>query len=109
MISIGPSVIYSVPTMVSFSVGLHLLSWFRHPILWHLLFNSLTVPIHPEIGAGSEFRWWHYLVLLLSNPFVVVNYNIVFTFVYCLALLLYGFLCYGIRLYLLVHLSYRAW
>ena len=55
-----------------------------------------------SFGSHGKFRYWHMLLLFLSNPAVIVNYDrtiaVAVAFIYGCFLLFYLFVCYIIAM-----------
>ena len=70
--------------------------------LWPLSRVSCEPILHSDFGGHDNFRYWHLILLFLSNPVVIVHYDrtieLAVVFIYSGFLLFYWFVCYIIAL-----------
>ena len=81
--------------------------------VWPLSRVSFEPALYSDFGWHGNFRSWHMILLFLSNPAVIVNYDptiaLAVSFIYCGFLLFYLFVCYVIALLVSIEFAVVAY
>ena len=98
-----------IVTLVAFFIF-----WVREPALWAVLYYYRP----PSLGyvpfrSDDNFTYCHALLFLCVNPIIVFHYfqicALLFTFVYCIGILFYLFICYSIGCLVALYVSRIAY
>ena len=88
--------------------------WLREPELWAILCKTHSISaVYSAITNDVRFTLCHVLLLLLSNPIILVNYRLLavlmLSTVYSFALLFYAFVCYVVSCLVTLYVSRIAY